>query len=121
MQIKLPIFFPIDKSIKVRPLIHILLSGCCLFSCKKFVTIDPPVTQLVTASVFTSDATATSAMVGIYSQMVQSNGFASGNFAGVNNLSGLSGDELENYSVDPLLTEFFRNGIATSNSYLVGP
>ena len=91
---------------------------CSFFSCKKFVAINPPETQLVTASVFTTDATATAAMVGIYSQMMQSNGFTSGDFGAISNLSGMSGDELSNFSPDASLTEFYRDALVTTNSFL---
>src|SRR6185437_13599524 len=64
-----------------------------LSSCKKFVQINPPSTQLVTSSVFDNDATATAAQIVIYSQMA-------GNSESYNmELStGLLGDELTNYS-----------------------
>jgi starch-binding outer membrane protein, SusD/RagB family len=44
--------------------------------CTKFVTVDPPVTQLVTSSVFENDQTAIAAMNGIYSFMESNAGFS---------------------------------------------
>jgi hypothetical protein len=76
------------------------------------------VSQLVSASVFTSDATATAAIAGIYSQMMQSSGFAGGAFEAISNLAGISADELDNYAISTFLTEFYRNTLATDNSYL---
>lgn len=42
-------------------------------SCKKFVTIDTPVNQITAAGTFSNDATANSAIVGIYSRLSASN------------------------------------------------
>src|ERR1700733_1480354 len=83
-----------------------------LFSCRKFVTISPPTTQLVSASVFTSDATATSAMVGIYSKMVNDVGFAGNYMGNLSFLGGLSADELNNYNNNgPNQAEFYHNNL----------
>jgi hypothetical protein len=116
MQSKSMIF--LNKTLSKQYCGVLIIIGCSFFSCKKFVTINPPVTQLVTKSVFTSDPTATSAMVGIYSQMMQSNGFTSGNFEAVNNLTGISSDELGNYTSDVFLTEFYKDALVTTNGLL---
>jgi hypothetical protein len=47
----------------------ILLISLIGTGCKKFVQVPPPVTQLVTASVFANDATAAAAVTGIYANM----------------------------------------------------
>jgi hypothetical protein len=86
--------------------------------CKKFLTVPPPVTQLVTSSVFASDQTAEAAMAGIYSTMESSGGFASGGTGSIGLLSGLSADELTNYSNDPNQVQFFLNQLNKSNSLL---
>ncbi|HEY4196239.1 MAG TPA: hypothetical protein VGM63_11930, partial [Mucilaginibacter sp.] len=57
-----------------------LISLCVIlsvfsFSCKKFVEVPPPKNLLVNSNVFNSDASATSAISGIYSNMELS-GFA---------------------------------------------
>ncbi|TCD28629.1 RagB/SusD family nutrient uptake outer membrane protein [Pedobacter psychrodurus] len=64
------------KSQHKKPL-HIyfaLFTGLTLAmgSCKKFVEIPPPVNQLTAATVFSSDATASAAIAGIYSRLSQS-------------------------------------------------
>jgi len=43
------------------------------FGCKKYVQVPPPTTQLVTASVFNNNATATSAQTNIYTLMFSNN------------------------------------------------
>lgn len=60
--------------------------------CKKFVAVDPPDDQLVSASVFNNDQTATATVVGIYSRIMQINKFF---LNGANTLyPALSSDEL---------------------------
>ena len=81
-------------------------------SCKKFVEIPPPDTGLVNATVFSSDATATSAILGIYSNMMQNHGLASIN---TSLYGGLSADELLDYSDDAAQREFYLNAINSSN------
>src|SRR5450631_1919963 len=100
----------IHNSLKIIPkiigsgrILKIFILGLisCQPACTKFVEVDPPTTQLVSQNVFTSDATAVSTVVGTYSKMISSQGFASGWASSVTLLSGLSADELVNYSTDP--------------------
>jgi hypothetical protein len=93
---------------------------CCQPSCTKFVEVDPPTTQLVSQNVFTSDATAVSTVVGTYSKMISSQGFASGWASSVTLLSGLSADELINYSTDPNTAAFYKNELTPTNSVCGG-
>lgn len=86
----------------------LLLTG----SCKKLVTVDPPKNRLVTQSVFTSDAGATSAIAGLYSDIMQTtNGFASG---ALTLYAGLSSDELKDYS-NTEQAEFYSNSLQSAN------
>ncbi|WP_316791469.1 RagB/SusD family nutrient uptake outer membrane protein [Pedobacter frigoris] len=50
-----------------------ILSVFFLTGCEKFVTVDPPDSELVTKTVFTSDETAISAITGLYGNMMRSN------------------------------------------------
>ena len=93
---------------------QLLLDG----SCTKFVSVDLPNTQLVTSTVFSSDQTAISAMNGVYSSMLTLGGFAAGGSQSVGFLSGLSADELINYSVSSEQIQFFQNSLDKSNSLL---
>ncbi len=65
-------------------------------SCKKFIDIPPPSYQVSSEQVFTNDATATAAVIGIYSEMMATqNQFASSD---VTLYTGLYSDELTYYS-----------------------
>src|SRR5450755_2021100 len=86
--------------------------------CTKFVTVDPPVTQLVTSSVFENDQTAIAAMNGIYSFMESNAGFSNGGTESVGFFGGLSADELTNYSSSPEQIQFYQNELNSSNSEL---
>lgn len=71
----------------------ILLVACFfLASCKKWVSVPPPANQVISATVFNDDASATAAITGIYSEMMSnSNQFCSGQ---TTVLAGLAADEL---------------------------
>ncbi len=111
-----------NTSSNIRILFKNIFFLACLssltFSCKKFVQIPPPAGQLVSQSLFASDATATSAILGIYSRMVSSNGFASGGIVSIPVLTGLSGDELNNYALNPWQIQFYTNTLSINNSLL---
>jgi hypothetical protein len=87
------------------------------FSCKKFVDVPPPNNQITNSAVFSNDATAISAVAGIYSKMMGDSGplFASGSLT---IYPGLSADEIifRNSSVD----EFSKNSLTTSNTIVRG-
>src|ERR1700722_4653049 len=84
-----------------------------LMSCKKFVEIPPPTSEVVTASVFDNDANATSAQTQIYSQMVnQSLSYD------LCLQTGLLGDELTSYSADPILQEYYQDGMLSKDIIL---
>jgi hypothetical protein len=95
-----------------------LLTILLVVSCKKFVEIDPPQTQIVRSTVFSTPGGAESAINGIYSQMMSSSGFASGGFQSIGYLAGLSADELANYTTDLEQTAFFTNSLLPTNQTL---
>lgn len=77
----------------------VLLAAGVFWGCEQFLEIDPPKDQIVADYVFTSDAAATGAVVGIYSRMMGSSaGFASGGLRSITLLTGLSSDELVSYN-----------------------
>ena len=84
-------------------------------SCKKFVDIPPPPTELVGQDAFNSDPSATAALVGIYSNMMSTTGFASGGPQSITQLTGASADEFINYSTDPNQGAFYKNDLISSN------
>src|SRR5688572_14909534 len=88
-----------------------------LFSCKKFLEVESPRTQLIGATVFDNNATATSAILGIYSTMMHDHYLASIN---ATFYTGLSADELVNYSNSSRLGEFYNNAVTTGNTGVSG-
>jgi hypothetical protein len=94
----------------------VLLLPLAFASCRKFVQVSPPAGQSTTAQVFSSDATATAAMNGVYSQMMGTNyGFAD---AAVTLYAGLSADELYNTSSNPPVDQFTQNILTAGNAIL---
>jgi starch-binding outer membrane protein, SusD/RagB family len=90
-----------------------------MFGCQKFVQINPPANKLISSNVFNSDASATSAITGIYGRMVSSNGFASGGPSSITLLCGLSADELINYSYSADQNQFYINSITIDNGNIL--
>jgi hypothetical protein len=86
-------------------------------SCRKFVEVEPPKTELVKATVFSNDASAKAAIAGLYAQMSNS-GYSDGSVSSFTNIGGLSSDELENYSLSAERIEFFKNSILPLNGTL---
>ncbi len=85
--------------------------------CKKFVDVDPPPTQLVGATVYTSDATAASTITGIY-QTMASNTIAGGGI-GISGLLGLSSDEFNLYStIDETYSHTYSNTLKSNSNIL---
>ncbi len=90
----------------ITSIFYVSLSGC-----KKFVDIGPPKTTLVSTNVFTNDVTATAALTSIYSQIINDSRIP----YFVSLVSGLSGDELTNYSTFPELIPFYTNSLSSTN------
>lgn len=85
-------------------------------SCNKIVEVSPPVNKPSSSSIYASNVSAASVLTGIYSRMIQnSSGFASG-FNSISAMSGLSSDELVNYTPsDPSLSQFYTNSLSSQN------
>jgi len=100
-----------NKTYKAISWIFLVIS---FTSCKKFIEVSPPADRLVSSTVFTSDASATAALTGIYSSMINQNfGFAC---AGMTLYPGLSADEFNNYSSTATQLEFSNNSLTVVNS-----
>ena len=89
----------------------IIFTAISISGCTKFVNVQPPITTLVTGSVFNNNAGATAAQTAIYSQMV--NNYDPYDLP---QNTGLLGDELTNYSTDLIEIQFFTNAMDASNS-----
>jgi hypothetical protein len=90
-------------------------------SCKKFVQVSPPITELVQTSVYSTNATASAAVTGIYLTMA-SNTIGGGSH-GISALTGLSADELSLYpgSTDAVLNQTYSNSLVSSTIVYIWP
>lgn len=89
----------------------LLLAAATMGSCKKLVEIGPPVNQVGLDQAFASDATATSAVLGVY------NASATRSFIiPMSQLPGLSADEMQNAVSSTSYDEFQTNAITITNS-----
>lgn len=85
-------------------------------SCKKFVTVPPPVTQVTAAGAFASDATADATVAGLYSRIMESNLYF---LNGATTLyPALSADELYRTSPNSTTDAFTANALSPQNPIL---
>ncbi|MES2107956.1 MAG: RagB/SusD family nutrient uptake outer membrane protein [Bacteroidota bacterium] len=77
-----------SNKLELKILLMILVFSC---SCKKFILVPPPTTQVVTTSVFADASSATAAQLGVYIKIRSS-------VANFNFVTGISSDELFNYN-----------------------
>lgn len=84
-------------------------------SCKKLITVDYPINQLGSKTVYNSDANAISAVSGLYSSMSTNATSLIG--SGTTIFGGLSSDELHNAS-SITYDDFFNNALTSSTSAL---
>lgn len=85
-------------------------------ACEEFIDVGSPKTEIVTATVYTSDASATSAISGIYSLMMTNQSFTR---AGMEEFSGLLSDELTNYIANADQIQFYTNDLTSKNAYVL--
>lgn len=83
-------------------------------SCKKFVDIDPPTTQLVSETVFAKDQTAIAAQLAIYARM-EGDGLVYQQII----YPGLSADEFSNYSTGIFSIDLANNNLTSENSIVL--
>jgi len=102
------------KTTTIIAVIGIILSSL-LLSCKKFVEVSPPKTDLTSVTVFASDITAKSAIAGIYAELGEF-GFASGGGGSVTSIGELSADHLDVYTTTLDYQEIAANNIIPRNS-----
>lgn len=87
-----------------------------LVSCESFVEVDVPNDRITGATVFNNNATALSALKGLYIQLFNTS-FAAGGTRSVTFLSGLSSDNFNMLSTIQEMVEFSENEIFPSNTY----
>ncbi|MBW8687128.1 RagB/SusD family nutrient uptake outer membrane protein [Chitinophaga rhizophila] len=105
----------LNLSLHKKLIAGLLLTGCTFSSCRKLVEIGPPVNQVGLDQSFASDATATSAILGIYN----SSSFREAIFA-MSAAPGLSADELQNNISSPTWDEFRTNALTITNANVSG-
>lgn len=102
--------------LKVRLAKAAFVCLCMLgMSCEEFLQIDAPQSTLTDESIFSSDATATSAMLGVYGTMNGTFGPLSGN-SSMSVLLGLSADELQSKSSNAATAEFYASNVLSTNT-----
>lgn len=94
----------------------VLVIAVCILSggCKKFVDVDAPSSQLITATVYTTDNSLKAALAGMYSTMALSNAYdmqLNLSFA-----TGCSSDEMKFYISTTDYDPFINNALATDNN-----
>lgn len=96
----------------LRSLTAVVLLGIVVvpLSCEKFVTVDTPVTRLLSDDVFASDASAMAALTNIYSKLATNTAFRFSLYPGY------SSDEFKNYSSNLDDIQFYINGLLPSNN-----
>lgn len=104
-------------NLRIRLMLFVLLasSACCLYSCKKLVEVGPPDNQLITSTVFGDSVGATSAVIGIYTNLNPYTGFVFGNGA-ITAYTGLSADELLMNNGPADEDQFYKNVVAPNNN-----
>ena len=94
---------------RVLPTLVLLIA---MSSCKKLVDVNPPITSITGASVYTTDANSISAVTGIYSGMMNT-GIAGG-MVSMSLYPGLSADEFSVYGSNATYGPFYTNNLNSS-------
>jgi hypothetical protein len=82
-------------------------------SCKKFVQINPPTTQITGQTVYSNNTSAEAVMTGLYDNMVASTGLTSGGNS-IGFFMGLAADELTNYAPRSITqVQFYENALTS--------
>lgn len=92
-------------------------------SCEKFVIVDPPEKEISSATVFSADATAETALLHIYGSMMDGGGsYVAGFLSGLDYYGGVLSDEFlfygyyGDYATNNTVTEMYQNNILPNNS-----
>lgn len=100
---------------KLKLLISCVFVGLFTASCEDFIQVKLTESQVTKAEVFDNDITAEAAVTGIYFNMINMGGFASGAFGSITALAGLSADELYNYPDQVDYLAFEENSLLPEN------
>lgn len=102
-------------------IVYIILLAATVTCCNEFISVGPPRTELVRATVFDNVATAEAAIASIYSQL-RSGGFASGNTNSISYYGALSSDEVIHFRTSFVehTDQINENRILPSNTLISG-
>ncbi|MNS30974.1 SusD family protein [compost metagenome] len=100
-----------------------LILTVLLCSCKEFVTVENPPDILTSDKIFTSDKSATAAMLSIYIDMMNDQYGSNGSFVcfSMSALGGMSANELswtQSNTSAPLYQQFYDHNLTPDNSYV---
>lgn len=98
----------------------VLFIAISLSACEDFLAVDLSDSKITSDLVFSTDITASSAVTGIYFDMLDMTSFASGSGRSVATLAGLSSDELMSYSSDRDILAFNQNELLPENIWVLG-
>ncbi len=94
-----------NRNLILQSIIYSLVCAVIISSCKKFIEVGPPVTKLVSESVFANSGTATGAVLSMYADLNQ--------YAPLNSYSdALLSDELQLFGFSPI----YSNNLAASSN-----
>lgn len=92
-----------------------ILLGTGLLGCKKLVAVPPPTTELTSDNVYSTDATATSVLTGLYTEIAANNPLSAETIDAISLVCGLSADELSLYgrnaNPNTALVQFYENDL----------
>jgi len=85
-------------------------------SCQEFIDVGVPKTEITTATVFSSDASALATLSGVYSKMMASQSFTNGE---LERFTGIYADELINYSSNKERRQFATASLLNNNAIVL--
>jgi hypothetical protein len=94
----------------------VAIIGMQLSACKKMVHIDKPVNSITTEGAFSSDVTATSAVTGIYTNLINTKTGVNFGSGAISLCTGLSSDELSKIGIAGDLLQFQTNNLSPDNA-----
>lgn len=101
------------KNVKFVTVSFFILLAVLITSCKKFVDIPIAPDRIANDNVYTTDASATSAVLSLYSYSYMPTSIGYFTYLG-----GLAADELQCTSSDAALQEFAQSSVTTTNTYV---
>lgn len=118
-----PNIYHIFSGTNSRLLVTCLVAGMLLSSCKKFVAVEDPPNQLTKDKVFTSDKSATSAMLSIYIDIMNDQYGNAGSFVcfSMSSLAGMSANEMiwtQSNTTAPIFQEYNDHNLTPENIYV---